>query len=173
MIHPRVVLAPSTPVDADFILAAESDLETSKFIIPWTRKRHLEAMQDPDCAHLIIKQSESGDGLGFVMLFGVASGDRAIELRRIVSVAKGSGIGRAALRAVKTLAFGRFNAHRLWLDVKSKNQRARHLYRSEGFFEEGVMRECLLEKDGFESLVLMSLLRREQEAFQADLLAKM
>jgi len=61
------------------------------------------------------------------------------------------------------MLFG-FNAHRLWLDVKSKNARARHLYQSEGFVEEGVMRECLLEDGHFESLVLMSMLRQEFEA---------
>lgn len=106
------------------------------------------------------------------MLFGVTSRNRTIELRRIVIVDKGAGIGRAALRGVKALAFGRLEAHRLWLDVKSNNQRARHLYESEGFLEEGVMRECLLEDDGFESLVLMSILRREHEEFQAALCAQ-
>jgi RimJ/RimL family protein N-acetyltransferase len=164
-----IVLTPSTQVDADFIMAAEADVQTSGFIVPWARERHLDAMKDPDCEHLIIRQSEAGDRLGFVMLFGVSSRDRAIEFRRIVSVKKGAGIGRATLRAVKALAFGRLNAHRLWLDVKSKNQRARHLYQSEGFVEEGVMRECLLECDGFESLVLMSILRQEHEAFQSTL----
>jgi RimJ/RimL family protein N-acetyltransferase len=162
-----IVLTPSTPDDVDFIVIAESHVDTSKFIIPWARERHLDAMNDPDCAHLIIRQSESGDRLGFVMLFGVASRDRAIEFRRIVSVTKGAGIGRAALRAVKTLAFGPLNAHRLWLDVKCKNRPARHLYQSEGFVEEGVMRECLLEGDEFESLVLMSILRKEHESFQS------
>jgi diamine N-acetyltransferase len=167
-----IVLTPSTHVDADFIVAAESDIETSMFIIPWARERHLDAMKDSDCAHLIIRQSEAGDRLGFVMLFGVASRDRAIEFRRIVSITKGAGIGRATLRAVKALAFDRLDAHRLWLDVKSKNQRARHLYQSEVFVEEGMMRECLLERDGFESLVLMSILKKEHEAFQSKLFTK-
>jgi RimJ/RimL family protein N-acetyltransferase len=159
-----IVLTPSTHIDADFIVAAESDAETSRFIIPWARERHLDAMKDTDCAHLIIRHSETAERLGFFMLFGVTSRNRTIELRRIVIVNKGAGIGRAALRGVKALAFGRLEAHRLWLDVKSKNQRARHLYESEGFLEEGVgfleegvMRECLLEDDGFESLVLMSI----------------
>ncbi len=97
------------------------------------------------------------------MLFGLASRDKAIEFRRIVSVSQGRGVGRASLRAVKAYAFNKLNAHRLWLDVKSKNSRARHLYKSEGFVEEGVMRECLFEDGQFESLVLMSMLRQEFE----------
>lgn len=47
------------------------------------------------------------------------------------------------------------------LDVKSRNARALGLYRSEGFTEEGRLRECLVEADGFESLVIMSVLESE------------
>ncbi|PZO38752.1 MAG: hypothetical protein DCF17_14225 [Shackletoniella antarctica] len=54
----------------------------------------------------------------------------------------------------KRLVFDTLKAHRLWLDVKSKNSRARYLYRSEGFVEEGFMRECLFEEVERESLVL-------------------
>jgi RimJ/RimL family protein N-acetyltransferase len=43
--------------------------------------------------------------------------------------------------------FDELGAHRLWLDVFEHNARARHVYRSMGFAEEGV--------DG--SLVVMSM----------------
>jgi diamine N-acetyltransferase len=53
----------------------------------------------------------------------------------------------------------------LWLDVKDFNHRARTLYASEGFVVEGTLRECLKADDGsFESLVVMSLLKREYQA---------
>jgi diamine N-acetyltransferase len=66
------------------------------------------------------------------------------------------------LRLVKAAAFDELGAHRLWLDVKPFNDRARALYRSEGFVEEGVLRGALLEPDGtFQDLVVMSLLRPE------------
>jgi RimJ/RimL family protein N-acetyltransferase len=159
-----ITLSPTTEADIDFVLAAESHPDNSAYIIPWTRERHLEAIIDDDCAHRIIRQSDTGDRLGFLMLFGLASRDKAIEFRRIVIVNQGRGVGRASLRAVKAYAFNKLNAHRLWLDVKSKNVRARHLYQSEGFVEEGVMRECLFEDGQFESLVLMSVLRQEFEA---------
>ena len=58
-------------------------------------------------------------------------------------------------------AFEEHGAHRLWLDVKPHNERARALYRSEGFVEEGVLRDALLTGDRFESLLVMSLLRPE------------
>jgi len=162
-----IALIPSTPADADFIVAAESDPGASPFINHWTQERHIQAMADPDCAHFIVTARETGERLGFAMLFGVASPNRCIELRRLVINKKESGVGRATLRAVKDHAFGPLGAHRLWLDVKSHNARARHLYRSEGFVEEGMLRECVLGAAGYESLVLMSMLKPEYDAITA------
>jgi diamine N-acetyltransferase len=159
-----IELKPTTEFDLGVVLAAEADDDTSKYIIPWPRERHLAALADSDCAHLMICDIGSGEYLGFVLLYGMASQNRSIELRRIVCTRKGCGVGRATIQEIKRLAFGRLNAHRLWLDVKSINIRARRLYASEGFIEEGVMRECLLEGDGFESLVLMSILQAEPAA---------
>lgn len=153
-----IKLAPTSPADIPFVMASEADDDTSPFIFPWTTERHLAALADPDCAHLSIRDATTNEWLGFVLLFGLSSPHRAIELRRIVCARKGMGIGRAAIRAVIEMAFGSLGAHRLWLDVKTTNARARHLYASEGFCEEGILRECLLGKDGFESLVLMSML---------------
>jgi RimJ/RimL family protein N-acetyltransferase len=77
----------------------------------------------------------------------------------VVVAEKGVGYGRAAVRAVARLAFEELRAHRLWLDVKAQNARARRLYESEGFMTEGVLRECLARADGgYDSLVVMSLL---------------
>ena len=84
-----------------------------------------------------------------------------MELRRLAVTVKGRGHGRAALRAAIALAFEEHGAHRLWLDVKPHNERARSLYRSAGFAEEGVMRDALFHDGKFESLVLMSILRPE------------
>lgn len=151
-------LVPSTQADITHVVAAEADNDTSPFILPWSAERHKAALSDPDCAHLAIRDARTGNWLGFVLLFGLASPHHAVELRRIVCARKGAGIGRAAVRAVVALAFGDLAAHRLWLDVKTTNSRARHLYTTESFIEEGILRECLLGPDGFESLVLMSML---------------
>jgi RimJ/RimL family protein N-acetyltransferase len=49
----------------------------------------------------------------------------------------------------------------LWLDVKTHNDRARALYLSEGFREEGLLRECLKTGDGYESVFILSMLESE------------
>ncbi|MEP6825358.1 MAG: GNAT family protein, partial [Ramlibacter sp.] len=71
------------------------------------------------------------------------------------------GYGRAALRVAKKVAFDDLGAHRFWLDVKTHNTRAKALYDSEGFVVEGLLRESVRTDTGFESLVVMSMLRTE------------
>ena len=62
------------------------------------------------------------------------------------------------------MAFRDLHAHRFWLDVKALNLRAQALYASEGFVEEGGLRESVKLADGYDSLVVMRMLDREYEA---------
>ena len=62
------------------------------------------------------------------------------------------------------MAFRDLGAHRFWLDVKSKNVRAQALYRSEGFVEEGRLRDSVRTDDGYDSLIVMSMLEHEYQA---------
>jgi len=66
------------------------------------------------------------------------------------------------------MAFRDLHAHRFWLDVKALNQRALALYASEGFVEEGRLRESVRVSsdgaDGYDSLIVMSMLDREFQA---------
>ena len=84
---------------------------------------------------------------------------------------KGQGLGRQCVRLLKRMAFRDLRAHRFWLDVKALNTRALALYASEGFVEEGRLRESVRlfgdSADGYDSLVVMSLLDREYEAREA------
>jgi len=70
---------------------------------------------------------------------------------------------------VKKYCFEKLNCHRLWLDVFDFNSRARHLYKSEGFTEEGLIRECIKREDGYKNLVLMSILKQEYEALNGNI----
>jgi diamine N-acetyltransferase len=155
-----VRLRPTTVADLDYVMDAEHDDENRVFVVPWTREQHGHALTDPDLMHRII-ESAAGVTVGFLLLAGLASPHGSVEFRRIVITRKGQGHGRAALRALRDLAFLELGAHRLWLDVKEHNARARHIYGSEGFVEEGVLRECIKGPEGFESMVIMSILETE------------
>jgi len=147
--------------DLAFVVGAEQHAENRSFVTVWTREQHLETLTSVDLSHLIIESIPDASRVGYIILAGLADANQSIELRRIVVTAKGKGYGREALRLIKSLVFEKLKAHRLWLDVKEHNARARRLYESEGFVAEGVLRECVKAEGGFESLVLMSILADE------------
>jgi RimJ/RimL family protein N-acetyltransferase len=147
--------------DLSFVISAERAEDNRNFVAQWTQEQHKAALSQPDMRHLIIEHLETRKPVGYVILAGLKDPNQSIEFRRIVVTDKGKGYGRSAVRLVKQLAFNELNAHRLWLDVKVYNAYARHLYESEGFVVEGILRECVKAGDIFESLVVMSMLVRE------------
>ncbi|GJM72899.1 hypothetical protein HMSSN036_51150 [Paenibacillus macerans] len=58
----------TTPGDIEYVLAAEQDEQNRQFITSWTKERHLQALDQKDCLHLII-EDESRRQVGFAMLF--------------------------------------------------------------------------------------------------------
>ena len=147
--------------DLDFVVAAEGALENRRFVGQWTREEHGAALSNPDLAHFVVESVDEGRAVGYVIMAGLRDANRSVEFQRVVITEKGKGYGREVLRAVKRMAFEELKAHRLWLDVREHNERARRLYESEGFVPEGMLRECVSVGEGWESLVLMSVLEQE------------
>jgi diamine N-acetyltransferase len=164
----RIRLRPTMLSDLDFVVEVETDGHNLPFITPWERTQHEGAVRFPDFRHFIVEAGESYERIGFVILQGCRNPHRSVELKRIVLQAKGRGLGRACVRLLKQMAFRDLHAHRFWLDVKQLNSRALALYQSEGFVEEGRLRESVRVSidgaDGYDSLVVMSLLDREYAA---------
>jgi diamine N-acetyltransferase len=157
----RVRLRPTMTSDIPYVLSLEQDPQNLPFITPWEGTQHEAAVRFPDFRHFVIEGGPGLDAVGFVILIGCRSHHQAIELKRMVVQHKGAGFGRAALRVVKKVAFDDLGAHRLWLDVKTRNKRAQALYDSEGFVREGLLREAVKVEGGFDSLEVMSMLRPE------------
>lgn len=171
-LDPPAAVATSQPLklrltvlsDLEYVQSVETDAHNRPFITPWERTQHEAALRIPDFRHFIVEAGQSGSRDGFIILQGCRNRHRSVELKRIVLQTKGQGLGRACVRLLKRMAFRDLHAHRFWLDVKSLNQRALALYASEGFVEEGRLRESVRVGDGYDSLVVMSLLDREYEA---------
>jgi diamine N-acetyltransferase len=144
--------------DLDYVVGAEAAPDNAPFLAPSPREEHLGFLADPRHRHLVAEVA--GAPVGFVLL-RLHPENRAVELRRLTVTEKSKGYGRAALRLAMALAFEEHGAHRLWLDVKPHNERARSLYRGEGFEEEGLLRDALYLDGRFESLIVMSVLRPE------------
>jgi diamine N-acetyltransferase len=169
--QPPLRLRPTMLSDLDFVASVESDPRNLPFITPWDRTQHEGAVRFPDFRHFVVEAGPAGERDGFVILQGCRNPHKSVELKRLVLQSKGQGNGRRCLRWLKQMAFRDLHAHRFWLDVKSLNTRALALYASEGFVEEGRLRESVRVSqqgaDGYDSLVVMSLLDREYQARQA------
>ena len=150
--------------DLDFVGTVENDAANRPFITPWERVQHEGAVRFPDFRHFIVEAGAGYPSAGFVILQGCRNPHASVELKRLVLQPKGQGYGRACVRLLADMAFRDLGAHRFWLDVKSENRRALGLYRSEGFVEEGRLRESVRSGDGFDSLIVMSLLAPEHRA---------
>jgi RimJ/RimL family protein N-acetyltransferase len=157
----RARLRPTMSSDLDYVVSLEEAAENRPFITPWDRTQHEAAIRFPDFRHFIVEGGEGLAAVGFVILIGCRNPNLSIELKRMVIEAKGAGFGRSALRVAKKVAFDDLGAHRFWLDVKKRNARAKALYDSEGFVVEGELRDAVKMDDGFESLIVMSMLRSE------------
>ena len=159
----QVRLRPTAEGDLAFVLREEGDEENRPFIGRWTRRRHLEALADPNVEHLVAVDG-GGPPVGYAILTGVGDPGRIVCLKRLMVAEKGRGYGRAVLRLVLGRAFGELGAHRIWLDVKEGNRRARGLYESEGLVAEGVLRDAFWTGEEYDSLVVMSMLESEYRA---------
>jgi RimJ/RimL family protein N-acetyltransferase len=165
--------------DLDWVVSVERDPRNLPFITPWERTQHEGAVRFPDFRHFIVESALPGAGpggrAGFVILQGCRNPHGSVELKRLVLQVKGHGLGRQCVRLLKHMAFADLRAHRFWLDVKALNGRALALYASEGFVEEGRLRESVRMTGlpagapaQWDSLVVMGLLDREYAVRRAD-----
>jgi len=159
----RLRLRPTMLSDLDFVQTVEIDSVNLPFITPWERTQHEGAVRFPDFRHFIVEAGDDWARAGFVILQGCRNRHKSVELKRVVLQPKGQGLGRACVRLLKRMAFRDLQAHRFWLDVKVLNVRAQALYASEGFVEEGRLRESVKLAEGYESLIVMGMLDREYE----------
>jgi diamine N-acetyltransferase len=157
-------LRPTMLSDLDWVGSVENDAANRPFITPWERTQHEGAVRIPDFRHFIVEAGPEAPRAGFVILQGLRNPHRSVELKRVVIQTKGQGHGRACVRLLKNMAFAELHVHRFWLDVKSLNVRAQALYAKEGFVEEGRLRESVKAGDGYDSLIVMSMLDREYDA---------
>jgi RimJ/RimL family protein N-acetyltransferase len=152
---------PATKKDIEWIVSQEQRPEFEPFIHRWSLEEHERNLADPDKLYLIAFDS-SGSPIAFVILGGLSSEARSIELVRMAVSKPGAGIGKPLLKMVIDKVFTELSANRLWLDVFDDNGRACHTYKAVGFREEGLLRESALKNNGqLGSLIIMAILSKE------------
>ena len=155
-----MLLRPASPADLRQIVALERLPESRRYVGQWTQDQHARALAGSN-ARYFVHQDESGRILAYIILQGFDEGSFSVEFKRFVVAETGRGLGRRLLADILRLVFDEIRAHRFYLDVVEDNVRARHLYKSFGFSEEGVLREATRRDGNWLSLVLMSLLDHE------------
>jgi RimJ/RimL family protein N-acetyltransferase len=156
-----IILKNTQENDLDFVVEWEHQPDNAQYVGQWTKEQHRVSLFEEDILHLTVEEKSTNKPVGYVILAGITNPNHNVEFRRIVISDKGNGFGRETIKLIKKTAFEQLNAHRLWLDVRYKNHKAQRLYKSEGFVEEGILRECILYDGSYESLIVMSILKSE------------
>lgn len=148
--------------DIENIKKWERDDENRRFITTWSTQQHQEAIRSDDKTEFLIYDMKTRTPVGFTLILNLNTPHRNILIKRLVILEKNKGFGRATLELLKKWAFENRKAHRLWLEVKDFNLKAKNLYESVGFVLEGKMRESVKEEHGgFSSLFILSILEQE------------
>jgi diamine N-acetyltransferase len=152
----------ATAADIPQICALERLPEFRTMVGSWPEEQHLTMLADPGVVYIVAEEQE-GQIAAFAVLQGLGSEHRSVEIKRLVVGVPNHGVGRKLLAKIADRAFGKHHAHRLFLDAFVTNDRARHVYETFGFREEGIMRDAIYRDGAYHSLVLMSILENEYQ----------
>jgi len=155
-----ITLRVANAADIPFIMQTERGSGFEDLVGRWEEHQHRAEFGKPGSAYLIGELN--GVPNGFAILRDLDEPFGNVLLKRIAVQVPGSGFGKAFLQQAVDWVFRQDKPHRLWLDVFVHNVRARHVYRSIGFREDGVLREAYATLEGTRvSQMLMSILRPE------------
>ena len=131
----------ATTADIAQICRLETLPQFRSFVGSWPPDEHLKNLGDPDAGY-IVAEDEQGNIAAFAILRGLLSEHRAVEIKRLVVGIPNQGTGKRFLTEIADRAFGRYGAHRLYLDVFVNNDRALHVYETFGFRKGGNDARC-------------------------------
>ena len=159
----RLILRRADLSDLNFILNLQAKPENKNFIVPFDEKFHTKILTST-CAgkmDVIVEERETSKSVGYFMLSDLDNPHNKVEFTHVIINKKGCGYGRESLKALLKWSFHIKNLHRVYLDCKTYNEVALHLYESVGFKREGIMREIICVNGVYEDLILLSILDRE------------
>ncbi len=149
--------------DVQYITSAQKMPHIRDYISEIGYDDIVNSITRPDEAFLIGTDVDE-NRVAYAYLRGIGSSNRCIELRQIAVTHTAGGVGRMFLELLMSEAFEQHNAHRFWLDVFPQNARARHVYQTCGFTEEGTLRDLYFVDGKFQSSIIMSILSDEYKA---------
>ncbi len=157
----RLRLRRAETKDLEYIFELQYKPENLKYIFPFSRDFHTAIINSDNAEKMdiIIEEIATGAAVGYFMICGLD--DIGVEWRHVIVDKKGVGYGREGLKLLMKWSFEIKKFHRGWLDCKTYNERALHLYESLGLKREGICRECIFINGVYEDLIVLSILDRE------------
>ena len=156
-----ILLRRAEASDIPFIMACERRPGYDRFVGRWPEEKHARWMADPEFTYLI--GTDANGDVGFAILHDSWLRPRNLYLKRIAVHDAEKGNGKLLLAALHDWVFANTDTHRFWLEVVEHNVRARHVYTSMGWTDEGFVREAYHDDRTGErgSFVQMSILKQE------------
>jgi RimJ/RimL family protein N-acetyltransferase len=136
-VNSRLAVRAATEADISDIVRLHEHPHVRAFLDPPSERQVRDALARESAAQFLI---ESDRGCEALLLLGYMD-DWLVELRRIAVARPHCGIGRFGVEWVLKHAFEERGAHRVYLEVHARNERARRLYESAGFTHEGTFRD--------------------------------
>jgi len=170
-----VFLRPTERSDIPLFVRWLNDFETSRNLtlraplsIPLEERwfDDMLARQGKDEYHFVICLLADERPIGTTSLFAIdqLNGNAGFGIVIGEAELRGRGYGTDALAAICDFGFGELRLERIWLDVFTDNEPARHSYEKAGFTVEGILRHDYYRGGRFRDAYRMSLLRGEWEA---------
>ena len=131
-----VALRRATTADIAFIMTTERRPGHDKLVGRFDEDLHRANLADDNWLYFI-GLDEAGVAQGFAILQDRNKPDGNEFLRRIAVSNAGGGFGKPFLTAIIEWVFTQSEAQRFYLHVRNDNARARHVYQSLGFTDEG------------------------------------
>lgn len=122
------------------------------------------SLEKSDALIYRVVEVETGETVGHISLGGISRKNRSARISRVLigdSKNKGKGYCKQMIKAVLKIGFEEMNLHRISLGVYDYNSSALKCYQSAGFKIEGTMRDVLLHKEKWWSLIEMGILEDE------------
>lgn len=169
-VGPLLLRAPE-PADVEAMYAFRNDRRVTDYVLgsstgysradlaDWIERRRAAS----DEVVWVIAMADTDACIGHVGLYRIDHRIGSAEFGILIgdADARGRGHGRAASEAVITYGFDELSLNRIELSVLDFNSRARKLYESLGFVEEGVRRQAQYRNGAYCDVVVMGLLRAD------------
>ncbi len=156
----RLYLTEAQETDIEIIMEMEKHKDNRDFVWKGTYEEHKEEIENDDYLLLMIKEKDSDDTVGFVLI-NLDNKSERFELRRFVISRKGMGYGKEVMNALLKHAFEELNMNRFWLDVYPDNIIGIKLYEGVGMHRDGILRQNYKSERGFLDQVIYSMLKNE------------